>query len=315
MTLDFSPLTAAPSPETAAFVADLKARLRGLPAQNAIPIEATRRARAEGRGLFPLGGPRDSAVWLDAPTVPGRVRVSRPATGPVRGVYLHIHGGGWTFGAPEQYDDWNLALAQAASVAVVSVPYRLAPEHVWPACAEDVEAAARWLLAEAPALFGTDRVVIGGESAGAHLALVTALRLREAGAVGGVAGMVLNYGCFDLRLSPSMARWGAEGLILSTPVVDWFVDNLTGGNPALRADPAVSPLLADLAGLPPALVQVGTYDPLIDDSLSLAAGLARAGVPVDLRLYPGGVHGFDRFHLPLADAANAAAAAFVRERL
>ena len=313
MTLDLSLLTATPSAETAAFVADLKARLRGLPAQNEIPIEATRRARAEGRGLFPLGGPRDAATWLVAPTVPGRVRLSRPA-GPVRGVYLHVHGGGWTFGAPEQYDDWNLALAQAASVAVVSVPYRLAPEHVWPACIDDIEAAARWLLAEAPALFGTDRLVIGGESAGAHLALVAVQRLRDAAAMAGVVGMVLNYGCFDLRLSPSMARWGAESLILSTPVVDWFVDNLTGGNRALRADPAVSPLLADLAGLPPALIQVGTFDPLIDDSLALAAGLVRAGVPVDLRLYPGGVHGFDRFTLPLADEANAAVGAFVRGR-
>lgn len=311
MTLDFSALTAQPSPETAAFLADLRERLRGLPAQNAIPIAATRQARAEGRGLFPLGGPREASAWLDAPTVPGRVRVSRPA-GPVRGVYLHVHGGGWTFGAPEQYDDWNLALAAAADVVVISVPYRLAPEHVWPACADDVDAAARWLLAEAPALFGTDRLVIGGESAGAHLALVTLLRLRDADAVAGVAGAVLNYGCFDLRLSPSMARWGAEALVLSTPVVDWFVDNLTGRDRSLRGDPALSPVLADLGGLPPVLVQVGTLDPLLDDSLGLAAGLVRAGVPMDLRLYPGGVHGFDRFHTALAAEANGAAAAFLR---
>jgi acetyl esterase/lipase len=175
-----------------------------------------------------------------------------------------------------------------------------------------VAAAALWLLEAGPRLFGTNRLMIGGESAGAHLALVTLLRLRAEGALAGVAGAVLNYGCFDLRLSPSMARWGSEGLVLSTPVVEWFVDNLTGGDRALRADPALSPLLADLSGLPPVLVQVGTFDPLIDDSLGLAAGLVRAGVPVDLRLYPGGVHGFDRFHTALAAEANAAAAAFVR---
>ena len=311
MTLDLTALTADPSPETAAFVADLKARLHGLPAQNAVPIATTRQARAEGRGLFPIGGPRETSTWLAAPTVPGRVRLSRPE-GAVGGVYLHIHGGGWTFGAPEQYDDWNRALAQAAGVAVVSVPYRLSPEHVWPACADDVTAAALWLLEAAPGLFGTNRLVIGGESAGAHLALVALLRLRAAGALDGVAGAVLNYGCFDLRLSPSMARWGAEGLVLSTPVVEWFVDNLTAQDRALRHDPLVSPLLADLSGLPPALVQVGTYDPLIDDSVGLAAGLQRAGVSVNLRLYPGGVHGFDRFHTALAAEANAAAAAFVR---
>jgi acetyl esterase/lipase len=196
-------------------------------------------------------------------------------------------------------------------VAVVSVPYRLSPEHVWPACAEDVEAAALWLLDRAPALFGAGRLAIGGESAGAHLAAVTLMRLRAAGRLGAVAGAVLNYGVFDLRLTPSMARWGAENLVLSTPVVEWFVDNLTAGDRTLRADPALSPLLGHLGGLPPALVQVGTYDPLIDDSLALAAGMVAAGGRVELRLFPGGVHGFDRFHTALADEANAAVAAFL----
>jgi acetyl esterase/lipase len=310
MRLDLSALAELPSPETTAFVAALRERLRGLPAQNEVPVAVSRAARAEGRGLFPLGGPRDGAAWMAAPTPLGRVRVCRP-DGPPRGVYLHVHGGGWTFGAPEQSDDWNLALARAAGVAVVSVPYRLAPEHVWPACAEDVEAAALWLLDAAGALFGAERIAIGGESAGAHLAAVTLLRLRAAGRLGPVAGAVLNYGVFDLRPSPSMARWGAENLVLSTPVVAWFVDNLTGGERGLRADPAVSPLLADLAGLPPALMQVGTFDPLIDDTLGLAAGMLAAGGRVDLRLYPGGVHGFDRFHTAMADEANGAVAAFL----
>lgn len=309
--LDLARLGEAPSAETAAFLAKLRAQLAGLPSQMDIPIAETRRARAEGRGLFPSGGPLPEGMWLPAPVPAGRVRLLRPE-GAVRGVVLHVHGGGWTFGAPEHYDRWTLAMARATGLAVVSVPYRLAPEHVWPACADDVTAAAEWLLASPPAPLDAGPLYLAGESAGAHLAMVTLQRLRDGGRLGRIAGAVLTYGCFDLRLSPSAARWGAEMLVLSTPVIDWFADNLTGGDRSLRATADVSPLLGDLAGLPPCLVQIGTLDPLLDDSLAMATGLAVAGVPVDLRIYPGGVHGFDRFDLPLAAEAAADVATFLR---
>lgn len=308
-------LAAAPSIETAAFVADLEAKLALLPASHEVDVAVSRAARAAGRGALPSGGPLDGAEWRPAPVPAGRVRVSLP-DGPPRGVYMHVHGGGWTFGEPEQYDRWNIRLARAAQVAVVSAPYRLAPESVWPACADDVEAAALWLAAEAGAAFGAEGLVIGGESAGAHLAAVTLLRLRARGLGGRFAGVILNYGVFDLRMTPSMAAWGARKLVLSTPTVDWFIDNLTAGDRSLRADPALSPLLADLSGLPPALMQVGTSDPLLDDTTFIAARLAAAGVAVDLRVHPGGVHGFDMFDLELAIArdAHAASAAFLRAR-
>ncbi len=306
-------LAAPPAPETAAFVAALEAKLADLPASHEVEVAVSRAARAAGQGVLPPGGPLDSASWRPAPVPAGRVRVSLP-DGPPRGVYLHVHGGGWTFGEPEQYDLWNGRLAQAAQVAVVSVPYRLAPEHVWPACADDAEAAALWLADAAQALFGVQGLAIGGESAGAHLAAVTLLRLRARGMGGRFAGALYNYGVFDLRMTPSMAAWGARKLVLSTPTVDWFTDNLTGGDRALRADPALSPLMADLAGLPPALMQVGTCDPLLDDTLFMAARLAAAGVAVDLRVHPGGVHGFDMFDLAIARDAQAACAAFLRGR-
>lgn len=129
-------LSAPPSDETAAFIAALEAQLGGLPATHEVPPEVTRAARAEGRGVLPLGGPRETSQWMTAPTPPGRVRVSLP-DGPARGVYLHVHGGGWTLGAPEQNDLWCGRLARASGAAVVSAPYRLAPENPWPACAED----------------------------------------------------------------------------------------------------------------------------------------------------------------------------------
>jgi acetyl esterase/lipase len=310
--IDF--LSAAPSAETAAFDAALEAQLAELPASHEVPPEVTRQARAEGRGIFPAGGPLDTATWVAAPTPLGRVRVSLPDE-PARGVYLHVHGGGWTLGAPEQYDRWNGRLARASGAAVVSVPYRLAPEHPWPACAEDVEAAAVWLATEGVARFGGGRIVIGGESAGAHLAMVAMLRLRARDMLARFAGMVLNYGVFDLRMTPSMANWGARKLVLSTPTVDWFVDNLTGGDRRLRGDPALSPLLADLSGLPPALLQVGTADPLLDDTTFMAMRLAACGPAPEVRVWPGGVHAFDMFDLKIAAEAKAAEAAFVRARL
>lgn len=306
-------LSEPPSPGTAAFNADLAARLAAMPATHTVPPEITRAARAAGKGLFPPGGPLPGSDWMAAPVPHGRVRVSLPE-GPPRGVYLHVHGGGWTLGAPEQYDRWNQRLAQAAQVAVVSVAYRLAPEHPWPAGADDVEAAALWLIAGAGRLFGCDRLAIGGESAGAHLSLATLLRLRARGVLGAFAGAILNYGVFDLRMTPSMAAWGARNLVLSTPTVDWFIDNLTGGDRALRADPAASPLLADLSGLPPALLQVGTADPLVDDTTFLAMRLAAAGAAPEVRIHPGGVHAFDMFDLVIAREAKAAEAAFLQAR-
>ncbi len=313
-------LAAPPSVETAAFNAELEARLAELPATHEVPPDVTRAARAAGKGVFPVGGPLDDAAWRPAPTPPGRVRVTTPrgaAGAAPRGVFLHVHGGGWTLGAPEFCDVANAALAEATGWTVVSAPYRLAPEHPWPACADDVEAAALWLAQEAGPVFGTERLAIGGESAGAHLAMVALLRLRDRGAArdgavggpgGAFRGAVLNYGAFDLSMTPSMRAWGARKLVLSTPTVAWFVDNLAVADPA---SPDVSPLRAALAGLPPALLQVGTADPLVDDTTFMAARLAAAGVPVDLRIHPGGVHAFDAFDLAIARDARAAAAGFL----
>lgn len=280
------------APETAAFNAQLEAALAELPPVHELPPELTRKARAEGRGVFPVAGPLAGSEWrgiAGAPGGPGRVRLSLPEGAP-RGTYLHIHGGGWTLGCPDQYDAYNQRIARATGCRVVSVRYRLAPEHPWPACADDCEAAALWALET----FGGP-LLIGGESAGGHLSAVTLIRLRRRGLAGRVAGVVLNYGCFDLRMTPSMANWGERYLILSTPVTDWFVRNLLSERSA--ADPEVSPLLADLAGLPPALLQVGTCDPLLDDSLFMAARWRAAGNPAELAVYPGGVHAFDMFDL------------------
>jgi len=298
---------AAVAAETAEFNVALELALAALPQVHTVPPELTRKARAEGRGVFPLAGPLpEGSDWHDIPGAaggPGRVRISAPPDTP-RGTYLHIHGGGWTLGSPDQSDAHNQRLARETGCRVVSVQYRLAPEHPWPACAEDCEAAARWALDTFDGPF-----LIGGESAGGHLSAVTLLRLKARGLAGRFVGAVLSYGAFDLRMTPSMANWGPRYLILSTTVTDWFITNLLpeGG----RGDPAVSPLMADLAGLVPALFQVGTSDPLLDDSLFMARRWEAAGNRAELAVYPGGVHAFDMFDLAISRQARARQDAFV----
>ena len=196
---------------------------------------------------------------------------------------------------------------------MLSARYRLAPENPWPACADDACAALDLVLDHAE--YGAGPVFIGGESAGAHLAAVALARLAAQGRAARVEGAVLWYGVYDLRLTPSMANWGPASLVLSTPTVEWFVDNLTAGDRAARADPALSPLLGDLSAFPPALLLCGTADPLCDDTLFMASRLAASGRRVAARFFPGGVHAFDQFDLSLARAARATAHAWLLERL
>lgn len=293
----------------------LEALLAAAPSVHTVEPAVTRQARAEGRGTFPA--PEVVPEGRNR-TIPGPgggdllLRTFVPA-GDVRGAYLHIHGGGWTLGSALQQDVGLWRLANEAGVAVVSVDYRLAPENPYPAAPDDCEAAALWLVETGLGELGVDRVVIGGESAGAHLAAVTLLRLRDRHRVTDpFAGANLVYGAFDLTMTPSQRRWGDRNLVLSTPIMAWFYDCfLPGRTFEERRDPDVSPLYADLSGLPPALFSVGALDPLLDDSLFMSARWAAAGNPTTLRVYPEGVHGFNAFPTGLAGAANAGQWSFV----
>lgn len=266
------------------------------------PVEA-RAAREAGQSVF---GPlilseRATTRTIEGSEGPVLLRIIRPET--VRGVYLHIHGGGWVLGAAHHIDPLHDRMADASKVAVVSVDYRLAPEHPYPAGPDDCEAAALWLVENSDKEFGTDRLAIGGESAGAHLAAVTMLRLRDRHRLNPFAAAILSYGCFDLRGTPSLANYGAQPLILNTPVTRWFVEQFVPKHFDL-ANPDISPLFADLAGLPPALFTVGDRDPLIDDSSFMAARWARAGNLATLDIWPGAIHAFDYFDNAYGRAAR-----------
>jgi acetyl esterase/lipase len=305
----FSPQAIAP--ETRRFNEELEKQLAQMPPIHTLPPQLIRDAREQGQGIWGpivrLSHGEDRAI--EGPAGPLPLRVFRSAE--PRGVFLHVHGGGWTLGAHDQHDELLDAIAREAGLTSVSVGYRLAPEHPYPAGPDDCEAAALWLLEHAERELGAALTAIGGESAGAHLSVVTALRLRDRHGARPFRAANLVYGCYDLGFSPSVRRWGTRNLILSTPIIEWFTDHFAP--PERRADPDVSPLHADLAGLPSALFTVGTLDPLLDDTLFMAARWQAAGNPAELAVYAGGVHGFNAFSTPLAEQANRRLIDFLRQ--
>jgi acetyl esterase/lipase len=305
--------------ETRAFNEDLERRLASEPSVHTLPPDVTRLARREGRSIFPEPVFLPQAREL---TIPGRggeirLRILAPSE-EATGVYLHIHGGGWVLGDCDEQDDRLWALAEATGLYAVSVGYRLAPEHPYPAALEDCEDAALWLLEQGLEELGApDRLAIGGESAGAHLSVTTLLRLRDRhGITGAFRAANLVYGVYDLSMTPSQRNWGDRELVLSTPIMRWFGGCFVGDRDAdtLR-DPDLSPLYAHLHDLPPALFSVGEQDPLLDDSLFMAARWQAAGNQAELQVWPESVHGFTAFELALARAALGGQYEFLRSTL
>ena len=260
----------------------------------------------------------DSVVESRIPGPAGEipVRTYRPvASAPVPGI-VYFHGGGHVFGSLDTHDSVARSLCAGAGCLVMSVDYRLAPEHRFPAAVDDAWAATTWLAGNAAAL-GVDpgRIAVAGDSAGANLATVTALMARDAG------GPAL---CFQLLVYPitdyaggtgSYTRF-AEGYgVLGAQTMQWFRDHYLGDGDDHR-DWRASPLRApDLSGLPPALVVTAGHDVLHDEGEAYARALAGAGCEARHADYPGAIHGFFAMApmLDIASAAQADAVAALRE--
>jgi acetyl esterase/lipase len=258
-----------------------------------LPDDRIARARAMRERFARIYAPVPEAVVREIAGV--RCRVFAP-DGPARATYLHFHGGGMILGAPEMSDPANLDLCRRFGIAVVSVDYRLAPEHPHPAGPDDGVAVAAWLLEHAESEFGSPRLLTGGESAGGYMAAAVLLRVRdELGAADRFDGANLVFGVYDWGRSPSQRgiRPHAGPDLLDPEGIRLFTDcYLPGCSDDERRDPSVSPAFADLRDLPPALLSVGTGDHLLDDTLLLASRSAAAGNEVELFVAPDMPHGF-----------------------
>lgn len=300
-----------------AFNEELEALIATVPLVIEVPPAESRRLRREGKGIFPAPVFLEQAKDLEVRTRGGavKVRVIHPAGDRATGVYLHIHGGGWTLGAHDMQDVALRLLADETGLVAASIDYRLAPEHPYPAGPDDCEDVVLHLLHHGEKLLDAPaRFAIGGESAGAHLAAVTLLRLRDRhGIRGAISAANLAYGAYDLSETPSQVLWGDRNLVLSTPITRWFSNNfLPGMSLEQRRDPDVSPLYARLDGMPPALFTIGTMDLLLDDSLFMYERWRAAGNDAEIAIYPEGVHAFNQYPTEIARKANAKQYEFLR---
>ena len=269
----------------------------GLPPYYTVSAAEARRLYKETRGaLAPpvpeVGEVRELAARGPGGAIPLRLyRGLGTEAGAVLPALVYFHGGGWTIGDLDTHDIVCRTLANRARCAVVSVDYRMGPEHKFPAAVEDCVAATRW-VAEQGAALGIDaaRIAVGGDSAGGNLATVAAITLRDAGGPP-LAFQALIYPATDQRMDTASHASFAEGYLLTRSNMLWFRGNYLAA--ADYDDWRASPIrAADLGRLPPAHIITAGYDPLRDEGRAYSDRLAESGVPVLYECFEGMAHGF-----------------------
>ncbi len=237
-------------------------------------------------------------VDVDEVSLPGPAgqipaRHYRPPGGGAAPLLVFYHGGGWAIGDLDTHDPLCRLTCRDAGVHVLSIDYRLAPEHPAPAAVEDAYAAFTWACQHAEQLGATPgRVAVGGDSAGGNLAAVVCQLARDAGGPAPVLQWLI-YPRTDFTAQTRSLSLFARGFLLTKRDIDWFESQYLRRASLDRADPRISPLLAgSLAGLAPALIAVAGFDPLRDEGESYAVALRAAGTPVDLRCMGSLTHGF-----------------------
>ena len=277
-------------PQLRLFMRRMAEGYAGHPPLAGLALDEVRRITALVRQPWGHGGP-EMAAREDVDAGGVRVRILRPSLDAPLPTLVYLHGGGWTLFSIDTHDRLMREYAARAGVAVAAVDYSLSPEARYPRAQDETVAAIEWLRAHGAA-HGIDasRMAVGGDSAGANLAVTSQLRLRDAGAAT-LRGMLLNYGVFSDRASASWSRYDGPHYMLECGEMQGFWHNYLA-DPAQRTDPLVMPLLADLHGLPPAFMAIATCDILADGNRAMAAALRAAGVEVDAREYAGATHSF-----------------------
>lgn len=246
--------------------------------------------------LAMFGAPQPIA-YIENRTIPVQsgeipIRIYRPEGNGPFPVLVFFHGGGWVIGDLDTHEEICRSLANKVTCAVVSVDYRLAPEHKFPTAPEDCYAATKWVAANAAQLLGDpSRIAIGGDSAGGNLSAVVAQMARDRGGPP-LVFQLLIYPATDFRMNTPSIDENAEGYFLTKKDMIWFTNHYLN-NEQEKLNPLASPFLAaDLHGLPPALVITAEYDPLRDEGERYGQRLKEAGVPTTISRYDGMIHGF-----------------------
>ena len=305
-------------PQAAALLESMARLNAGRPALHEGTPEDARRAYAAA--MPPT--PDDPLASVEDRTIPGPggplgLRVFRPEGDGALPVVVYFHGGGWVMGSLDSHDAVCRSLAARSGCVVVGVDYRLAPEHPFPAGLDDCLAAVEWVVANGGELgVDPDRLAVGGDSSGGHLAAATCLMLRDRGGPR-VSFQLLVYPVLAFGFDSASYAENAEGYYLTAASMRWFSGHYLARSED-TADPRAAPLLAaDLADLPPTHVVTAEYDPLRDEGEAYAAKLAEAGVAVSHHRYEGMIHGFVRMAAALdrGQAAIDECAAAIRQAL
>jgi acetyl esterase len=310
-------------PEIATFVETMARAWAAYPPFMAMPLEEARAVAEAVRAPWRAGGPTMAAVREHrAPNSTGgvRVRVYDPGVRSPAPVLVYLHGGGFTLFSLDTHDRLMREYAAAGGFLVAGVDYALSPEARYPRALDQVVDVVDWLTGPGAAEVGSDpaRIAIGGDSAGAHLSMAAALRLRDRGSRDALQGLLLNYGAFGGPCSDaSEAAFGGPEALLNRAEVDYYLGNYLGAADAYPNDPYARPCIADLAGLPPAFFVIPDRDVLAEQSRDMAERLEKAGVEAEAREYAGATHSFlEAMSISaLARQAIADGAAWVRTRL
>lgn len=281
-----------------------------------LPLPARRAVAETVRAPWAAGGPAMAST--EEVVVEGRtLRLHRPLPGgePLPAM-LYLHGGGWTLFSLDTHDRLMREYAARSGAVVAGLDYSLSPEAKFPRALDEVAAAVNWLRREGSE-HGVDpeRLAIGGDSAGANLAVAASVRLRDEGSPP-LAAMLLNYGAFDPEHAETDLRYNGPEYMLTVEEMRTFWSNYTRNEQDLR-DPLVAPLKADLHDLPPAFLAIAECDVLLSANQRMAERLQEAGVTVTARVYAGATHSFlEAVSISaLADQALEEASAWLAERL